>query len=408
MRGKKERSGEEITNNKLYTPFFLIPCVFLWGIPSQFCFFASSKNLNVKTATAMIHNFNAGPSVLPKEVFDQASQAVIDFNNTGLSILEIGHRTTLFEPIMNEARTLVKELMGLDDDHEVLFLHGGATTQFMQVPMNLLNENELAAYTDTGTWAVKAIKEAKLFGHVEIAGSSKETNYTTIPKELSVSPTAAYLHITTNETIAGTQWKDLPYDCGVPLVADMSSDILSRVLDYNKFDIIYAGAQKNMGAAGVNLVVVNKNILGKVTRVLPTILDYRNHIKEASMLNTPPVFAVYVAMLTLRWLKNLGGVEAIEKINNAKAELFYSTLDSLPIFKGIVAKEDRSYMNAVFVMNDASLEKEFLDLCKQEGMVGIKGHRSVGGFRVSMYNALTLESVVALTDLMKEFAKKKA
>jgi len=362
----------------------------------------------VKTATAMIHNFNAGPSVLPKEVFEQASRAVIDFNNTGLSILEIGHRTTLFEPIMNEARTLVKELMGLDDDHEVLFLHGGATTQFMQVPMNLLNENELAAYTDTGTWAVKAIKEAKLFGHVEIAGSSKETNYTTIPKELSVSPTAAYLHITTNETIAGTQWKDLPYDCGVPLVGDMSSDILSRVLDYNKFDIIYAGAQKNMGAAGVNLVVVNKNVLGKVTRALPTILDYRNHIKEGSMLNTPPVFAVYVAMLTLRWLKNLGGVASIEKINNAKAELFYSTLDSLPIFKGIVAKENRSYMNAVFVMNDPTLEKEFLDLCKQEGMVGIKGHRSVGGFRVSMYNALTLESVVVLTDLMKEFARKKA
>lgn len=352
-----------------------------------------------------IHNFNAGPSVLPKEVFEQASQAVIDFNNTGLSILEIGHRTALFEPIMNEARMLVKELMGLDNDQEVLFLHGGATTQFMQVPMNLLNENELAAYTDTGTWAIKAIKEAKLFGHVEIAGSSKETNYTTIPKDLSVSPTAAYLHITTNETIAGTQWKDLPYDCGVPLVADMSSDILSRVLDYNKFDIIYAGAQKNMGAAGVNLVVVNKNILGKVNRSLPTILDYRNHIKEASMLNTPPVFAVYVVMLTLRWLKNLGGVAAIEKMNNAKAELFYSTLDSLPIFKGIVAKEDRSYMNAVFVMDDPALEKEFLDRCKQEGMVGIKGHRSVGGFRVSMYNALTIESVKALTELMKEFAK---
>lgn len=377
------------------------------GYPVAILFLCIFENLNVKTATAMIHNFNAGPSVLPKEVFEQASQAVIDFNNTGLSILEIGHRTTLFEPIMSEARTLVKELMGLDDVHEVLFLHGGATTQFMQVPMNLLNENELAAYTDTGTWAIKAIKEAKLFGHVEIAGSSKETNYTTIPKELSVSPTAAYLHITTNETIAGTQWKDLPYNCGVPLVADMSSDILSRVLDYNKFDIIYAGAQKNMGAAGVNLVVVNKNVLGKVTRVLPTILDYRNHIKEGSMLNTPPVFAVYVAMLTLRWLKNLGGVAAIEKINNGKAELFYSTLDSLPIFKGIVAKEDRSYMNAVFVMNDPALEKEFLDLCKQEGMVGIKGHRSVGGFRVSMYNALQYESVIAITDLMKDFGKKK-
>ncbi|HJS54734.1 MAG TPA: 3-phosphoserine/phosphohydroxythreonine transaminase [Chitinophagaceae bacterium] len=354
-----------------------------------------------------LHNFGAGPSVLPKEVFEEASRAIIDFNNSGLSILEIGHRTTLFQPVMDEARALVKGLMQLDDDHEVLFLHGGATTQFMQVPMNLLNENELAAYTDTGTWAAKAIKEAKLFGHVEIAGSSKGSHYTTIPKELSISPTAAYLHITTNETIAGTQWKKIPYDCGVPLVADMSSDILSRALDFNKFDLIYGGAQKNMGAAGVNLVIVNKNILGKVTKPIPSILDYRNHIKEGSMMNTPPVFAVYVVMLTLRWLKNLGGVAAIEKINNAKAELFYTTLDSLPIFKGVVAKEDRSYMNAVFVMDDPALEKEFLDLCKQEGMVGVKGHRSVGGFRVSLYNALQYESVVAITDLMKEFAKRK-
>lgn len=355
----------------------------------------------------MIHNFNAGPSVLPKIVFEEASRAVLDFNNSGLSILEIGHRTPMFQSVMEEARALVKELMHLGDDHEALFLHGGATTQFMQVPMNLLAEDGLAAYTDTGTWAAKAIKEAKLFGHVEIAGSSKETNYTSLPKELSVSPTAAYLHITTNETIAGTQWKNIPYDCGVPLVADMSSDILSRVLDFKKFDLIYAGAQKNMGAAGVNLVVVNKNILGKVERVIPTILDYRNHIKEACMLNTPPVFAVYVALLTLRWLKNMGGVEAIEKLNNKKAELFYSTLDSLPVFKPVVAKEDRSYMNGVFVMNDPSLEKEFLGLCKKEGMIGVKGHRSVGGFRVSMYNALTIESVKALTELMKEFAKTK-
>jgi phosphoserine aminotransferase len=355
----------------------------------------------------MIHNFGAGPSVLPKEVFEEASRAIIDFNNTGLSILEIGHRTSLFQPVMDEARALVKELMNLDDDHEVLFLHGGATTQFMQVPMTLLNENELAAYTDTGAWASKAIKEAKLFAHVEIAGSAKETNYTTIPKDLSVSPTAIYLHITTNETIAGTQWKKIPYDCGVPLVADMSSDILSRVLDFNKFDLIYAGAQKNMGAAGVNLVVVNKNILGKITKPIPSILDYRNHIKEGSMMNTPPVFAVYVVMLTLRWLKNLGGVAAIEKINNTKAELFYNTLDSLPIFKAVVAKEDRSYMNAVFVMDDPDLEKEFLDLCKKEGMIGVKGHRSVGGFRISMYNALQYESVVAITDLMKEFSKKR-
>jgi len=361
----------------------------------------------MKTMERVVHNFNSGPSVLPKEVFEEASRAILDFNNTGLSILEIGHRTSLFESVMNEAIELTKELMHLDADHEVLFLHGGATTQFMQVPMNLLNENEVAAYTETGTWANKAIKEAKIFGHVEVVGSAKDTNYTTIPKDISVTPTAAYLHITTNETIAGTQWHVLPYDCGVPLVADMSSDILSRVLDFNKFDIIYAGAQKNMGAAGVNIVVVNKNILGKVKRTIPTILDYRNHIKEHSMLNTPPVFAVYVAMLTLRWLKNKGGVAAIEKINNKKTDLFYNTLESLPLFTGTVAKEDRSKMNAVFVLKDPALEKEFGELCKSEGMIGVKGHRSVGGFRVSMYNALMLESVIAITDLMKEFAKRK-
>jgi len=355
----------------------------------------------------VVHNFNAGPSILPKEVFEQASKAILDFNNTGLSILEIGHRTPLFQPVMDEARALVKELMQLDADHEVLFLHGGASTQFMQIPMNLLNENDIASYTETGTWANKAIREAKLFGHVEIAGSSKDTNYTSIPNNLTVPPTAAYLHITTNETIAGTQWHTIPYDCGVPLVADMSSDILSRQLEFNKFDLIYAGAQKNMGAAGVNLVVVNKNILGKVNRTIPTILDYRNHIAEGSMLNTPPVFAVYVAMLTLQWLKEQGGVTAIEKKNNEKATLFYNTLDALPVFKGPVAKEDRSKMNAVFIMDNPGLEKEFQEICKKEGMVGIKGHRSVGGFRISMYNALTIDSVKALTDLMKEFATKK-
>lgn len=355
----------------------------------------------------MIHNFNAGPSVLPQEVFDEASRSVLNFNDTGLSILEIGHRTPLFQPVLDEARALVKELMNLDNDHEVLFLHGGATTQFMQVPMNLLNENEVAAYTETGAWASKAIKEAKLFGHVEIVASSANNNFTSIPKNINVAPTAAYLHITTNETIAGTQWYQLPYDCGVPLVADMSSDILSRQLDFNKFDIIYAGAQKNMGAAGVNLVVVNKNILGKVNRPIPTILDYRNHIKEGSMLNTPPVFAIYVALLTLRWLKKKGGVAAIEKENDAKAKLFYDTLDALPLFKPVVAKEDRSKMNAVFTMEDPNWEKEFLDLCKANGMIGVKGHRSVGGFRVSMYNALTIESVKALTTLMKDFANLK-
>jgi len=353
----------------------------------------------------MMHNFNAGPSVLPREVFEEASRAVIDFNGTGLSILEIGHRTPLFQPVMDEARALVKELMQLDERQEVLFLHGGATTQFMQVPMNLLGENALAAYTDTGTWAAKAIKEARLFGHVEIAGSAKENMYTSIPRTLAVSPTAAYLHITTNETIAGTQWHQLPYDCGVPLVADMSSDILSRQLDFKRFDIIYAGAQKNMGAAGVNLVVVNKEILGKIDRKIPTILDYRNHIAEGSMLNTPPVFAVYVALLTLRWIKKEGGVAEMEKRNTAKADLLYSTLDSLPLFRGPVAKEDRSQMNAVFVMDDPALEKAFLDRCKSAGMVGVKGHRSVGGFRVSMYNALTLSSVEVLCELMKDFAR---
>ncbi len=354
-----------------------------------------------------LHNFNAGPSILPKEVFEAASQSILNFNNTGLSILEIGHRTPLFQPVMDEARALVKELMQLDDDHEVLFLHGGATTQFMQVPMNLLQENGVAAYTETGTWANKAIKEAKLFGHVEIAASSKDDHYCHIPGQINVSPTAAYLHITTNETIAGTQWQTLPYDCGVPLVADMSSDILSRVLDFNKFDIIYAGAQKNIGAAGVNLVVVNKNILGKAERQIPTILDYRNHINEGSMLNTPPVFAIYVVLLTLRWLKEQGGVAAIEKRNEEKAALFYDTLDSLPVFKGPVAKDSRSKMNAVFIMDQPELEKEFLDLCKSAGMIGVKGHRSVGGFRVSMYNALTIESVQVLTGLMKDFAARK-
>lgn len=354
-----------------------------------------------------LHNFNAGPSVLPREVFEQASEAVLNFNHTGLSILEIGHRTPLFESVMEEARNLVRELMSLDDDHEVLFLHGGATTQFMQVPMNLLNENDVAAYTETGTWANKAIKEAKLFGHVEISGSSRDTNFTTIPKDITVTPTSSYLHLTTNETIAGTQWHQFPFDCGVPIVADMSSDILSRELDFNRFDLIYAGAQKNMGAAGVNLVVVNKNILGKVARPIPSILDYRNHIKEQSMLNTPPVFAVYVAMLTLRWLKSQGGVKEIAKKNAAKAELLYSTLDTLPLFSTPVAKEDRSQMNVVFLLPDPVLEKEFLDRCKEAGIVGIKGHRSVGGFRASLYNALTLDSVEVLTALTTAFAQEK-
>lgn len=357
-----------------------------------------------------MHNFNAGPSILPQEVFKQASEAILNYNNSGLSILEIGHRTDLFQAVMDEAIALVKELMQLDDQHEVLFLHGGASTQFFQIPMNLLNENEIAAYTDTGTWSAKAIKEAKLFGHVEVVCSAKESNYNHLPKQFTVPKTAKYLHLTTNETIHGVQWHDFApfYEAGVPLVGDMSSDILSRKMDFNKFDLIYAGAQKNVGAAGVNMVVVNKNILGKVNRKLATMMDYRNHIENGSMLNTPPVFAVYVCMLTLRWLKNLGGVDAIEKINNQKAQLLYNTIDSLPVFKGtVINKEDRSIMNACFVLENADLEKEFNTLCKQNNIIGVKGHRSVGGFRISLYNALPLESVKVLTDLMKDFANKK-
>lgn len=360
--------------------------------------------------TQVIHNFNAGPSILPREVFEEASQAIMNFNNTGLSILEIGHRTKTFQAVMDEANSLAKELMGLDDNHEVLFLQGGASMQFLQVPMNLLNENDLAAYTDTGVWATKAIKEAKLFGHVEIVCSSKAEGYRHLPKNFSVPKTAKYLHLTTNNTIYGTQWQDMQpfYDAGVPLVADMSSDILSRSMDFNKFDLIYAGAQKNAGAAGATLVVVNKNMLGKVQRPIPSMLDYRNHIANGSMFNTPPVFAVYVCLLTLRWVKSMGGVAELEKINNQKAALLYQTIDSLPVFEGTVNKEDRSKMNVCFVAKDDVLEKEFVELCQKEGMVGVKGHRSVGGFRVSLYNALPLESVEAITDLMKEFAQRKS
>lgn len=354
-------------------------------------------------SATVVHNFNAGPSILPQIVFEEASQAILNFNNTGLSILEIGHRTPIFQEVMDEARALVKELMNLDSDHEVLFLHGGASTQFMQVPMNLLDDKETAAFTDTGVWSTKAIKEAKLFGKVEVVCSSRESNFTYIPKDFAVPNDAKYLHITTNNTIYGTQWQRIPKTSN-SLVADMSSDILSRVLDFNSFDLIYAGAQKNVGAAGVNLVVVNKNILGKVKRAIPTILDYRNHIKEGSMLNTPPVFAIYVCMLTLRWLKEQGGVSVIEKRNDEKAALLYKALDENPLFTGTVNKEDRSKMNVCFVMKDPALEQSFLQFTKEQGIVGIKGHRLVGGFRASLYNALPISSVQVLAELMKEFA----
>ena len=351
----------------------------------------------------MVHNFNAGPSILPKEVFQQAAEAVLNYNDSGLSILELGHRTASFEAVMSEARTLVKELMQLDDQHEVLFLHGGASTQFMQVPMNLLDDKETAAYADTGVWGTKAIKEAKLFGKVEVVCTGKESNYTIIPKDFAVPNDATYFHITTNNTIYGSQWQKIPYT-SIPLVADMSSDIFSRVIDFNRFDLLYAGAQKNMGPAGVNLVVVKKSILGKIKRTIPTIMDYRNHINEGSMLNTPPVFSVFVCMLTLRWLKAQGGVAAIEKLNEAKANLLYNEIDANPFFHGTVDKADRSKMNVCFVMNDPTLEKSFLSLTKEKNIIGIEGHRLVGGFRASLYNALPISSVTVLVNAMKEFA----
>lgn len=355
----------------------------------------------------MIHNFNAGPSILPKPVFEEASRAIQDFNGTGLSILEIGHRTSLFEAVLDEAVSLVKELMFLNENKEVLFLHGGASTQFFQVPMNFLSPDKKAAYLDGGVWGSKAVKEAKLFGPVDVVASSKDRNYSYIPSGFTIPTDVAYFHYTTNNTIEGTQMHAIP-ETSVPLIADMSSDILSREMDFNRFSFIYAGAQKNIGAAGVNLVVADKSFLETANSKLPSMLDYRQHVANGSMLNTPPVFAIYVCLLTLRWLKSIGGVKAIEEINLRKSALLYNTLSSLPIFNLPVAEADRSHMNAVFTMRDPELEKMFLARCKSENMVGVKGHRSVGGFRVSMYNALSLESVESITALMKDFANKHA
>jgi phosphoserine aminotransferase len=354
-----------------------------------------------------VHNFNAGPSVLPNEVLYKASKALIDFDGSGMSILEIGHRTEPFVAVMEEARSLAKELMQLEDDYEVLFLHGGATTQFLQVPMNLLESGETAAYIDTGVWSNKAIKEAKQFGYVDVIASSKDSNYNHIPKQYTVPSQAKYLHITTNNTIYGTQWHTTP-ETDVPLIADMSSDILSRQMDFNRYALIYAGVQKNMGAAGATMVAVRKSILGKITRKVPSIMDYKLHIENGSMLNTPPVFAVYISMLTLRWLKGQGGVAAIEKINNKKAALLYDEIDHNPLFRGNVAKEDRSKMNVTFTIDKPELEEEFLKFAKKEDIVGIKGHRLSGGFRASLYNALPLESVEAMVEAMKFFSLKKA
>lgn len=351
------------------------------------------------------YNFNSGPAVLPAEVLQQASEAIINFNDLGLSILEIGHRTEWFVNVLEEAKALIKELMQIDDSYEVLFLQGGATTQFMQVPMNLLGEDETASYCDNGIWGSKAIKEAKLFGNVHVACSSKDLGHTYIPRELSVPQHSKYLHYTTNNTVEGTQWHFIP-EANVPLVADMSSDIFSGEFPYSKFSLIYAGAQKNAGAAGTTIVVIKKDMLGRVTRNIPSILNYINHIEAKSLLNTPPVFAIYVSLLTLRWIKKEGGLPEMGRRTQERSDLFYNTLDSLEAFIGKVDKRDRSLMNATFTTKDPALENSFLDVCKQNGMVGVKGHRSVGGLRVSMYNALPLSSIQVLCNLMKDFNEK--
>lgn len=351
------------------------------------------------------YNYNSGPAILPESVLQQAAQAVIDFNELGLSILEIGHRTDWFINVLEEARALVKELLQLDDSFEVLFLQGGATAQFMQVPMNLLGEGETASYCDNGIWGSKAIKEAKLFGNVHIACSSNDRGHTYIPRELTVPQHSKYLHFTSNNTVEGSQWHFIP-EANVPLVADMSSDIFSRELPFEKFSLIYAGAQKNAGAAGVTLVVIKKDILGKINRSIPSILDYRNHIEAKSLLNTPPVFSIYVSLLTMRWIKQEGGLSEMEKRAQQRSYLLYETLDTLNVFEGKVDKQDRSLMNATFTAKTPELEKLFLEECTANGMVGVKGHRTVGGLRVSMYNAMPLSTVEVFCDLLKTFDKK--
>ena len=351
-----------------------------------------------------LHNFNSGPSILPPSVLEQASKAIHNFNGTGLSILEIGHRTSHFQEVLNQAIGSVKRLMDLNDSYEVLFLHGGATTQFMQVPMNLLDDNETAAYCDNGIWGSKAIKEAAMFGNVAVAASSADKIHTYIPKNLSIPNNANYLHITTNNTVEGTQWHAYP-DVSIPLIGDMSSDIFSRPTNFKQFSLIYAGAQKNMGAAGVNLIVVKKDILGKIKRKIPTIMNYQKHIEAGSLMNTPPVFAVYVSMLTLQWIEAEGGLAEMGLRAKERANLLYSTIDRLPFYKTKVAKEDRSEMNAVFFIEDENLQNLFLEECKKAGFIGVKGYRTVGGIRVSMYNALPLSSVQAMTDLMQSFAQ---
>lgn len=347
------------------------------------------------------HNFSAGPCILPQTVLKQASEAVLNFNDLNLSLLEISHRSTDFVAVMDNARSLALEHLGLENKgYQALFLQGGASMQFLMTAYNLLEKR--AAYLNTGTWSDKAIKEAKLLGQVVEVATSKSDNFNFIPKNYNVPNDVDYFHCTSNNTIYGTQMREFP-SIKVPLICDMSSDIFSRQLDFSKFDLIYAGAQKNMGPAGATLVVVKEEILGKVTRAIPSMLNYKVHIDKESMFNTPPVFSVYVSMLTLQWLKDLGGILAIEKINDQKAELLYKEIDRNPLFQGYVAnKEDRSQMNATFNLVNDQLKETFDSHLKSAGINGLNGHRSVGGYRASMYNALPLESVQVLVDVMQE------
>ena len=352
------------------------------------------------------HNFSAGPCILPQEVLQKASEAILNFNNDDLSLIEISHRSKSFVDVIEKARSLALELLGLENKgYKALFLQGGASLEFLMVAYNLLNKK--AAYLNTGTWADKAIKEAKEFGELVEVGSSKDKGFNYIPKGYSIPEDADYFHCTSNNTVAGTQMKSFPEFKGVN-VCDMRSDIFSRQLDFEKFDLIYAGAQKNMGPAGATLVIVKEEILGKIDRHIPSMLNYQVHIDKDSMFNTPSVFAVYVSMLTLQWLKDLGGIKFIEEVNNKKAALLYNEIDRNPLFKGIVAKEDRSTMNATFILTDESLTATFNNMWAAAGISGINGHRSVGGYRASMYNALPLYSVQALVDVMQELERKVA
>ena len=349
-----------------------------------------------------VHNFTAGPCVLPQQAIDKAIEALKDFKGTGIPMISISHRTKEWESVMDECRALWKELLNIPDTHEVVFLGGGASMGFLYVAMNFL-ENK-AAYLETGVWAKKALKEAKGLGNAYAIASSAETVYNYIPKGFEIPSDLDYLHVTTNNTIYGTELHE-DIDCPVPLVADMSSDILSRPVDVSKYAVIYGGAQKNVGPAGVTFAIVRKDVLGKVSRYIPTMLDYRTHIEGDSMYNTPPVFPIFVMKETLQWVKDLGGVEAVYKMNKAKAEVLYAEIDRNSLFVGTAAKEDRSLMNVCFVMAPGyeDLQDEFMAFAKERGMVGIKGHRSVGGFRASIYNACPAESVQALVDCMKEF-----